>query len=91
MNADQIEGHWRVLRGKIREQWGRLTDEHLDAIKGRLEMLAGRIQQTYGISMEEAERQVYEWRRSLGGTDSVEGAVVDDEAIMEHRKSQASS
>ena len=91
MNADQFEGDWKVLRGKIREQWGRLTDEHLDAIKGRLETLAGRIQQTYAISMEEAERQVYEWRRSLGGTDLVDGADMDDEGMMENRKSQARS
>jgi uncharacterized protein YjbJ (UPF0337 family) len=91
MNADQVEGNWKVLRGKIREQWGRLTDDHLDAINGRLEMLAGRIQQTYGISMAAAEQQVYEWRRSLGGNDPEENADVGNDGIPENRTSQVSS
>jgi uncharacterized protein YjbJ (UPF0337 family) len=91
MSMDQTEGNWRVLRGKIREQWGRLTDDHLNAINGRLEMLAGRIQQTYGISMDEAERQVYEWRRLLEGTDPVESEDARNDGITENRKSQAGS
>src|SRR5258706_9770004 len=65
MNADQVKGQWRVLKGKIREQWRRLIDDHLKQINGRLEALAGRNQQTYEISMGEADRQTHEWRRSL--------------------------
>jgi len=88
MNVDQVEGNWRVLKGKIREQWGRLTDDHLKVINGRLEMLAGRIQETYGISMEEAERQVYEWRRSLEAPDRNGSADGDFDVVAEDRKSK---
>ncbi|HEX9474774.1 MAG TPA: CsbD family protein [Steroidobacteraceae bacterium] len=91
MNADQIEGDWRVLRGKIREQWGRLTDEQLDVINGRLDMLAGRIQQAYGISMAEAEQQVYEWRRSLTANASAESAEPGNERAAENRRPLESS
>ena len=91
MNMDQIEGDWRVLRGKVREQWGRLTDDQLDVINGRLDMLAGRIQQTYGISMAEAEQQVYEWRRSLRTNASVESADPGNDGAAESRRPLESS
>jgi uncharacterized protein YjbJ (UPF0337 family) len=61
---DQVEGDWKILRGKIRQRWGKLTDDHLDIVNGRLEMIAGRVQQAYDISREEAERQVHEWKRT---------------------------
>jgi len=91
MNVDQIEGDWRVLRGKIREQWGRLTDEQLDVINGRLDMLAGRIQQAYGISMAEAEQQVYEWRCFLGTDAPAERADPGNDGAAESRRSLESS
>jgi len=87
MKADQFEGQWKELRGKIQEQWGRLTDDHLDVINGRLEMLAGRIQQIYGMSIDEAERQVRQWRRSLAGTEPDERAEAENGEKLEHRKS----
>jgi uncharacterized protein YjbJ (UPF0337 family) len=87
MKGDQFEGQWRELRGKIQEQWGRLTDDHLDVINGRLEMLAGRIQQIYGMSMDEAERQVRQWRRSLAGTEPDGSAEGENGERMENRKS----
>jgi uncharacterized protein YjbJ (UPF0337 family) len=61
MNWDQIEGGWKQFRGKVREQWGRLTDDDLDVINGRKEELLGRLQQRYGVVREEAERQVDDW------------------------------
>jgi uncharacterized protein YjbJ (UPF0337 family) len=64
MNMDQAEGDWKILRGKIRQRWGKLTDDHLDIVNGRMEMIAGRVQQAYGISRDEAERQVQNWKRS---------------------------
>jgi uncharacterized protein YjbJ (UPF0337 family) len=64
MNMDQAEGDWKILRGKIQQRWGKLTDDHLDIVNGRMEMIAGRVQQAYGISRDEAERQVQNWKRS---------------------------
>ena len=61
MNWDQIEGTWRQVRGKAREQWGKLTDDDLDVVAGRREALIGKVQERYGIAREEAERQVHDW------------------------------
>ena len=61
MNWDQIEGTWRQVRGKAREQWGKLTDDDLDVIAGRRDALIGKIQERYGIARDEAERQVHDW------------------------------
>lgn len=61
MNWDRIEGNWKQFRGKVKEQWGNLTDDHLDQVEGKRDQLVGRIQETYGISKDEAERQVKDW------------------------------
>ena len=64
MNEDRIQGRWKQLKGKVREQWGRLTDDDLDVIAGRRDQLLGRIQQRHGLAREEAERQVDDWERA---------------------------
>jgi uncharacterized protein YjbJ (UPF0337 family) len=61
MNWDRIEGNWKVFKGKIKEQWGKLTDDELDVIAGKRDQLIGWLQKTYGITKDEAERQVSEW------------------------------
>ena len=61
MNWDQIEGTWKQIRGKAREQWGKLTDDDLDVVAGRRDALIGKVQERYGIAREEAERQVRHW------------------------------
>jgi uncharacterized protein YjbJ (UPF0337 family) len=61
MNADTLRGQWTQLKGKIREQWGKLTDDDLDEIQGRSEQLIGRLQQRYGIARDEAQRQFDAW------------------------------
>jgi uncharacterized protein YjbJ (UPF0337 family) len=58
MNKDTIEGNWKEFKGKIQEKWGKLTDDRLDVIEGKRDQLAGEIQHAYGISKEEAEKQV---------------------------------
>jgi uncharacterized protein YjbJ (UPF0337 family) len=58
MNWNRIEGNWKQLKGKVIEQWGKLTDDDFDKIDGKREQLAGRIQAAYGIAQDEAERQV---------------------------------
>jgi len=65
MNWDRIEGKWKQFKGKAHEQWGRLTDDELDEIKGRREALSGHIQEAYGVSMDEADRQIKRWESSL--------------------------
>ncbi len=61
MNKDRMEGNWKQLKGKVREQWGKLTDDEIDQIAGKRDQLVGRIQESYGIGRDEAERQVSDW------------------------------
>lgn len=58
MNQDRIEGNWKQVKGKIKEQWGKLTDDDLDVIAGKRDQLLGRIQERHGIAKDEAEVQV---------------------------------
>lgn len=64
MNNDRIQGRWKQLKGKVKEQWGKLTDDDLDVIAGRRDQLLGRIQQRHGLAKDEADRQVGEFERS---------------------------
>jgi len=57
MNWDRIEGNWKQLKGNVREQWAKLTDDQLEAIAGQRDRLVGKIQETYGITKEETEKQ----------------------------------
>lgn len=61
MNWDRIEGNWKQLRGKVQQQWGKLTDDDLTTIEGRRVELVGKIQERYGIARDEAEKQVDSW------------------------------
>ena len=65
MNWDQLAGKWKQSKGKIAEKWGKLTDDDLQVIAGRSEQFVGRLQERYGITKEEAERQVDEFVKSL--------------------------
>ena len=61
MNKDTIDGNWMQFKGKVQEQWGKLTDDDLDVIAGKRDQLAGKIQEAYGVSKEEAEEQISDW------------------------------
>lgn len=58
MNHDRFEGKWKKVKGKLKEKWGKLTDDDLDVIAGRRDQLLGRIQERHGIAKDEARRQV---------------------------------
>lgn len=64
MNAEQIKGNWKQLKGKVKEQWGKLTDDDLTVINGREEQLVGKLQERYGYTKEQAERE-FERQRSI--------------------------
>jgi uncharacterized protein YjbJ (UPF0337 family) len=65
MNWDRVEGNWRQFKGQVKEKWGKLTDDQLDQINGRRDQLAGKIQESYGISKDEAERQLKDWESRI--------------------------
>jgi uncharacterized protein YjbJ (UPF0337 family) len=58
MNWDHIEGNWKQFKGNVKKQWGKLTDDQIDVIAGKRHKLAGTIHETYGISKDEAEKQL---------------------------------
>ena len=61
MNWNQVEGQWKQFKGTVKQKWGRLTDDDLDFISGKKDELIGKIQERYGISKDEAMRQVESW------------------------------
>lgn len=65
MNLDQIQGNWKQLKGRARQQWGELTDDDMDRIAGNSEELVGCVQERYGKSREDAEREVRDWFQTL--------------------------
>ncbi len=64
MNWNQIEGSWKQARGRVREKWGKLTDDDLEYIAGKRDQLVGLLQRKYGEGRDEIERQVAEFERS---------------------------
>lgn len=56
--ADILEGKWKQLKGKVQQEWGDLTNDEVDQIQGKREELVGLIQEKYGRSRLEAEREV---------------------------------
>ncbi|MEX0775389.1 MAG: CsbD family protein [Phycisphaeraceae bacterium] len=64
MNWDRIEGNWKQFRGKVQERWGKLTNDDLDVIQGKRDQLVGKIQNAYGRSRDQVEREVDEFVNS---------------------------
>lgn len=69
MNWDQVEGKWKQFSGSIKERWGKLTDDDLTTIGGKKDQLVGRIQERYGISREEAHRQLDDYLSTQGSSE----------------------
>jgi uncharacterized protein YjbJ (UPF0337 family) len=61
MNEQRIEGNWKQFKGKMLEQWGKLTDDDFDQMAGRREQLVGKLQERMGLAREAAERQLKDW------------------------------
>ena len=62
MDSNRTAGNWKQLKGKIKEQWGKLTDDEVDQLEGKSDQLAGKLQERYGIARDEAERQARDFR-----------------------------
>lgn len=63
MNQDQLEGKWKQMKGRAKEKWGKLTDDDLDEIQGRQQVLVGKIQERYGHDREAAKKAVDSWMK----------------------------
>ena len=66
MNSDQLEGQWKQMKGKVKEKWGKLTDSDLDVIAGKRDQFLGKLQERYGFTKEQAERDLSDWEKSQG-------------------------
>ncbi|MAH05815.1 MAG: hypothetical protein CL561_09675 [Alphaproteobacteria bacterium] len=65
MNKDILEGNWKQFKGEAKKKWGKLTNDDLDQLDGDREKLLGLIQENYGHTREEAEKEIDEWQKSL--------------------------
>ena len=63
MDWDRIEGNWKQLKGQVKEQWGKLTDDELDEIAGRRDQLEGKIQERYGLAKDQVRDDVDTWMK----------------------------
>ncbi len=60
MNWEQVRGNWEQAKGELKVRWGKLTDDDLTMINGERDKLIGSLQEKYGITKEEAMKQIDE-------------------------------
>jgi uncharacterized protein YjbJ (UPF0337 family) len=65
MNWDQIQGNWMQVKGRLRERWGKLTDQDLESIGGKKDRLLGALKERYGLEAEKASHEVERWIDTL--------------------------
>ncbi|MBK0096503.1 CsbD family protein [Erwinia sp. S63] len=61
MNKDEASGNWKQFKGKVKEKWGKLTDDDMTVIEGKRDQLVGKIQERYGYAKDQAETEVKDW------------------------------
>ena len=64
MNSDVFEGKWKQLKGSVKQRWGKLTDDDLTTMTGKKDELIGKIQERYGLTREQAQKEADEWARA---------------------------
>ena len=87
MNWDRVEGNWVQFKGLVKEQWGKLTDDQLDVIAGKRDQLLGKLQEQYGVTEEEAGRQVEDFEtRNKNWNPDLDTTWKLNRAEIDHRK-----
>ncbi|MCP1438664.1 uncharacterized protein YjbJ (UPF0337 family) [Erwinia persicina] len=64
MNKDEAGGNWKQLKGKFKEKWGKLTDDDMTVVEGKRDQLVGKIQERYGYTKDQAEKELGDWETS---------------------------
>jgi uncharacterized protein YjbJ (UPF0337 family) len=64
-NWEQIAGQWKQVKGEARKRWSALTNDELLQVDGNRDILAGKIQEKYGIAKEDVNKQIDEWAAKL--------------------------
>jgi uncharacterized protein YjbJ (UPF0337 family) len=80
MNWTRIEGQWHQLMGQAKSQWGKLTDSDLTNIAGKKQQLVGKLQESYGIMKEDAEKQINEWLAKIRPDDGADAPAAPVDA-----------
>lgn len=70
VNENVLEGKWNQIKGKIKQQWGELTDDDIDRIRGNRAEMIGVLQEKYGMTQEEAERELDQFLTAFEETQS---------------------
>ncbi len=77
MNSDQFEGKWKQLKGSVKQRWAKLTDDDVTALSGKRDELVGKLQERYGITREQAQKEADDWadaaHSDLAATDAAAG------------------
>ena len=79
MNSDQFEGKWKQLKGSLKQRWAKLTDDDITALSGKKDELIGKLQERYGITREQAQREADEWASAARSE-----TAADDAALGTH-------
>src|ERR1043166_217127 len=61
MDWNRVEGNWKQVKGKVKEKWGKLTDDDLDFVAGKRDQLEGKIQERYGIARDQVRKDIDDW------------------------------
>jgi uncharacterized protein YjbJ (UPF0337 family) len=69
MNTDQMSGKWKQMKGAAKQHWGKLTDDDLQVIDGKRDVLVGKLQERYGMAKDEAQKKADEWLKSYRPSD----------------------
>jgi len=65
LNKEQFLGQWKILKGKVKEKWGKLTDDDLNKIEGKRDQLCGLLEKKYGYNKERAEAELADWEKEI--------------------------
>lgn len=79
MNSDQFEGKWKQLKGSVKQRWAKLTDDDVTALSGKKDELIGKLQERYGITREQAQKEADDWASATRSD-----LATDDAAIGTH-------
>ena len=58
MNKDIIKGNWHEIKGNLKQQWGKLTDDQITKMQGSYEELEGALQKSYGYQKDQAKKEI---------------------------------
>jgi len=70
MNWNEVEGKWNQMKGSVREKFGKLTDDDLQIIGGKKDQFLGKLQERYGISREQAQKDLDNWLQGQHQTET---------------------